>query len=163
MFVRAAVRRFSGAAASSKAVPAGGRPVVPNCLCQFGNELPFAYLNHPGVMAVSTMVELRGITRMRANFTQNDVDALKEYDIELARKAQIAHDNGLAINFLDLERIEETLPRLLKEKAQLEEARKEVLGRKVGDYGPIKTQVPDCKPKNFKLKMPESYRKQLDK
>ena len=41
-------------------------------------------------------------------------------------KAQIALDNGLAINFIDLETVEEDLPRLLEEKKQLDAARKAV-------------------------------------
>merc|ERR1719401_1040464 len=86
---------------------------VPSCLTHHGHEFAFHFLNHPGVMAVATLMELRGVTRVRANFTQENIEALKEYDVELA------------INFLDLERIEQNLPRLLKERDQLEDARKE--------------------------------------
>merc|ERR1719316_1645073 len=64
---------------------------------------------------------------MRATFTQENVDAMKEFDLELARKAQIALDNQLPVNFVQLDTIEQDLPRLLEEKKQLETARTEVL------------------------------------
>merc|ERR1719498_1925233 len=60
---------------------------------------------------------------MRANFTQENIEKMKMFDPELARKAQIAYDNKLPINFQQLEIIEDTLPRLLEEKNQLEGAR----------------------------------------
>merc|ERR1719198_2587088 len=63
---------------------------------------------------------------MRANFTQENIESMKQFDPELARKAQIAYDNKLPVNFPQLEIIEETLPRLLSEKQQLEAARSEV-------------------------------------
>ena len=87
----------------------------------------------------------------------------QEYDAEIARKAQIAYDNGLAINFMDLERIEQNLPKLLKEKEQMEAVRKEILGRGVGDYTPLKSPTDQCKIETFKLKMPDSYRNLLEK
>merc|ERR1719160_1507161 len=64
---------------------------------------------------------------MRATFTQENVDAMKEFDLELARKAQIALDNQLPTNFVQLDTIEQDLPRLLEEKKQLDSARTEVL------------------------------------
>merc|ERR1719203_2582054 len=60
---------------------------------------------------------------MRANFTQENIEGMKAFDPDLARKAQIAFDNKLPINFQQLEIIEDTLPRLLEEKKQLEAAR----------------------------------------
>merc|ERR1719197_1159084 len=60
---------------------------------------------------------------MRANFTPENIEEMKKFDPELSRKAQIAYDNKLPINFQQLEVIEETLPRLLEEKKQLEAAR----------------------------------------
>merc|ERR1719198_1921770 len=64
---------------------------------------------------------------MRATFTQENVDAMKEFDLELARKAQIAFDNQLPVNFKQMDSIEQELPRLLEEKKQLNTARTEVL------------------------------------
>merc|ERR1719198_2469199 len=64
---------------------------------------------------------------MRATFTQENVDAMKEFDLELARKAQIALDNQLPVNFVQMDTIEQELPRLLEEKKQLGTARTEVL------------------------------------
>merc|ERR1719159_1455046 len=69
---------------------------------------------------------------MRANFTQENIEEIKKFDPELARKAQIAYDNKLPINFQQLEVIEESLPRLLEEKKQLEAARTEVAKLPVG-------------------------------
>merc|ERR1719203_2189167 len=63
---------------------------------------------------------------MRANFTQENIEKMKAFDPDLARKAQIAYDNKLPINFQQLELIEETLPRLLEEKNQLDLARSAV-------------------------------------
>merc|ERR1719261_1477999 len=66
---------------------------------------------------------------MRATFTQENVDAMKEFDLELARKAQIAYDNQLPTNFVQLDTIEQELPRLLEEKKQLDAAREEAARR----------------------------------
>merc|ERR1719277_2846887 len=63
---------------------------------------------------------------MRANFTQENIEQMKAFDPELARKAQLAHDHALPINFQQLEIIEENLPRLLEEKKQLQAAREAV-------------------------------------
>merc|ERR1719434_408905 len=69
---------------------------------------------------------------MRATFTQENIEEMKKFDPELARKAQIAFDNKLPINFQQLEIIEEALPRLLDEKKQLEAARTGVAAIKIG-------------------------------
>merc|ERR1719277_2135043 len=69
---------------------------------------------------------------MRANFTQANIEDIKKFDPELARKAQIAFDAKLPINFQQLEIIEESLPRLLEEKTQLEAARASVAKLPVG-------------------------------
>merc|ERR1712118_605611 len=84
-------------------------------------------------------------TRPRANFTPETVERIAEYDEELARKAQIALDNGLAINFIDLETVEEDLPRLLEEK-KLDAARKAVLEAPVGQYALPKVDLSAVKP-----------------
>merc|ERR1719232_2424304 len=69
---------------------------------------------------------------MRANFTQENIESMKNFDPELARKAQLAYDHKLPINFQQLEIIEESLPRLLEEKKQLETARAAVAKLPVG-------------------------------
>merc|ERR1712137_534782 len=51
-----------------------------------------------------------------------------------ARKAQIALDNKLPVNFQQLELIEDSLPRLLEEKTQLEKLRAEVAKLPPGKY-----------------------------
>merc|ERR1719323_2572242 len=85
---------------------------------------------------------------MRATFTQENVEKIKAFDPELARKAQIAYDHKLPINFQQLELIEEALPRLLEEKTQLEAARAEVAKLPVG--GPYElpksVNVSACRP-----------------
>eukprot|EP00929_Paragymnodinium_shiwhaense_P088369 TRINITY_DN4867_c0_g1_i2.p1 TRINITY_DN4867_c0_g1~~TRINITY_DN4867_c0_g1_i2.p1 ORF type:complete len:169 (+),score=65.22 TRINITY_DN4867_c0_g1_i2:77-583(+) len=98
-------------------------PNVPNVFVQFGLEQQFRFVSHPGVMCISKLVEMRTITRMRANFTQENIEEMKKFDPDLARKAQIAYDNKLPVNFQQLEVIEENLPRLLEEKKQLEALR----------------------------------------
>eukprot|EP00933_Yihiella_yeosuensis_P055902 TRINITY_DN5485_c1_g2_i5.p1 TRINITY_DN5485_c1_g2~~TRINITY_DN5485_c1_g2_i5.p1 ORF type:complete len:182 (+),score=53.27 TRINITY_DN5485_c1_g2_i5:55-600(+) len=96
---------------------------VPDVFVQFGLEQQFRFISHPGVMAVSKLLEMRTICQMRANFTQDNIEQIKGFDPELARKAQIAYDNKLPVNFQQLELIDDTLPRLSEEKTQLTEAR----------------------------------------
>merc|ERR1719367_1280642 len=69
---------------------------------------------------------------MRANFSQENIEKMKAFDPELARKAQIAFDHKLPVNFQQLEIIEESLPRLLAEKEQLEAVREAVSKLPVG-------------------------------
>merc|ERR1711976_938353 len=95
-------------------------------------EQQFRFVSHPGVMAVSKLLEMKTIARMRASFTQENIEGMKAFDPELARKAQIAFDNKLPVNFQQLEIIDENLPRLLEEKAQLEAARAGVAKIAVG-------------------------------
>merc|ERR1719324_1008889 len=71
---------------------------------------------------------------MRANFTQENIEKMKAFDPELARKAQIAYDHKLPINFQQLELIDDVLPRLLEEKSQIEAARSEVAKLPPGLY-----------------------------
>merc|ERR1739844_159439 len=97
-----------------------------------GLEQQFRFINHPGVMTVSKLLEMRSISRMRANFTQENIEKMKAFDHELARKAQLAYDHKLPINFQQLEIIDEALPRLLEEKKQLETARDGVSKLPVG-------------------------------
>eukprot|EP00928_Gymnodinium_smaydae_P031972 TRINITY_DN2328_c1_g1_i1.p2 TRINITY_DN2328_c1_g1~~TRINITY_DN2328_c1_g1_i1.p2 ORF type:complete len:165 (-),score=52.02 TRINITY_DN2328_c1_g1_i1:55-549(-) len=105
---------------------------VPDVFVQFGVEQQFRFVSHPGVMAISKLLEMRTISRMRASFTPENIEEMKKFDPELARKAQIAHDNKLPINFQQLETIEESLPRLLEEKKQLAAARAEMVKLPVG-------------------------------
>merc|ERR1712072_1515616 len=115
-------------------------------ICQMGWENKITFINHPGVMAMGKLLELRYVTRPRANFTPETVERIAEYDEELARKAQIALDNGLAINFIDLETIEEDLPRLVEEKKQLDAARKAVLEAPAGKYDMPKLDLSSVRP-----------------
>merc|ERR1719293_320751 len=83
-------------------------------------------------MAVSKLLEMKNVTLMRANFTQENIDKIQLFDPDLARKAQIAYDHKLPINFQQLELIDDALPRLLEEKKQLEAARTEIAKLPVG-------------------------------
>merc|ERR550532_2168008 len=85
---------------------------------------------------------------MRAGFTQENIEKMKAFDPELARKAQIAYDHKLPVNFQQLELIEETLPRLLEEKQQLEHARAKVASLLVGGpYEiPADVELSACRP-----------------
>lgn len=137
---RPAARQAAGLVGRSALRLAAAQP-VPDCAVTFGHSLQFTFMSNPAVMAVSNILELQGVVQMRANFTLENIEAMKEFDEELARKAQIAFDNDLSINFKDLETIEDDLDRLKIEQQQLTEARKEVMARKIGDYGPLKTDI----------------------
>lgn len=57
-----------------------GAEKIPDALCHHGHEFVFHFLSHPGVMALCTVLEMRGIVRMKANFTQENIDGMREYD-----------------------------------------------------------------------------------
>eukprot|EP00929_Paragymnodinium_shiwhaense_P088370 TRINITY_DN4867_c0_g2_i1.p1 TRINITY_DN4867_c0_g2~~TRINITY_DN4867_c0_g2_i1.p1 ORF type:complete len:168 (+),score=63.37 TRINITY_DN4867_c0_g2_i1:66-569(+) len=154
---------------------------VPDVFVQFGLEQQFRFVSHPGVMCISKLVEMRTITRMRANFTPENIEEMKKFDPELARKAQIAYDNKLPVNFQQLEVIEENLPRLLEEKKQLETLRGECAKIPVGGpYLMPKVDISAARPvpsqtdlqgtaielsekKGFSIDMYSSAKKQLGK
>merc|ERR1719502_2035764 len=85
---------------------------------------------------------------MRASFTQENIEKMQAFDPELARKAQIAYDNKLPVNFQQLELIDDILPRLLEEKKQLDGVRQQVAKLPVG--GPYElpksVDVSACRP-----------------
>mmetsp|Transcript_25906 Transcript_25906/g.59842 ORF Transcript_25906/g.59842 Transcript_25906/m.59842 type:complete len:171 (+) Transcript_25906:110-622(+) len=110
------------------------KETIPRCVVTFGIEQQFRFVSHPGVMAVAKLLDMRQICKMRANFTQDNIEDMKAFDPELARKAQIAYDNKLPINLQQLELIEESLPRLLDEKNQIATARSEVAKLPPGKY-----------------------------
>merc|ERR1711937_797497 len=113
---------------------------------QFGIEQQFRFISHPGVMVISKLLEMHTISKMRATFTPENIEGMKQFDPELARKAQIAYDNKLPINFCTLELIEEQLPRLLEEKQQIEEARAQVAALPVGGPYELTTDVGAVRP-----------------
>lgn len=133
---------------------------VCDALVSFGvRQNKTTFISHPGVMAVSQLLEMKLITRPRAKLTQENVNAIFEFDNELAKKAQIAVDNNLPINFFDLEYIDrpEYLKLLLEEKEILEKARDEVLKRPKGNY-----EMPEIL-KNYKrVEPPRKWRKELE-
>merc|ERR1719242_2616156 len=69
---------------------------------------------------------------MRANFTEENIAKIKDFDPDLARKAQIAYENKLPVNFQQLELIDDVLPRLLEEKSQLSAVRESAAKLPVG-------------------------------
>ncbi|CAD51840.1 hypothetical protein C923_02529 [Plasmodium falciparum UGT5.1] len=133
---------------------------VCDVLVSFGvRQNKTTFISHPGVMVVSQLLEMRLITRPRATLTQENVNAMVEFDYELAKKAQIAVDNNLPVNFFDLEYIDrpEYLKLLLEEKEILEKARDEVLKMQKGNY-----KIPDIL-KNYKrVEIPREWRKELE-
>jgi len=107
---------------------------MPYCITKFGHEEQVHFVQHPGVLAVSRLLEMRWICQMRATFTPQQVIEMGEYDEEVAALADIAEKHNLACNFIDLEKIEEELPRLIKEKEQIEAAREAVMALPKGTY-----------------------------
>ncbi|VWU50781.1 conserved protein, unknown function [Hepatocystis sp. ex Piliocolobus tephrosceles] len=133
---------------------------VCDVLVSFGvRQNKTTFISHPGVMAVSQLLEMKLITRPRATLTQENVNAMVEFDLDLAKKAQIAVDNDLPVNFFDLEYIDrpEYLKMLIEEKEVLKKAREEVLNKKKGDYT-----IPDII-KNYKrVEVPREWRQELE-
>lgn len=80
MFARSLRRAAAQAAVAKK--PAE----IPSCLAAHGHEFSFHYLSHPGVMAISQLLEMRGIVRVRASFTQENIDAMKVVTIKLCKR-----------------------------------------------------------------------------
>eukprot|EP00922_Rhytidocystis_sp_ex-Travisia-forbesii_P030793 GHVS01045434.1.p1 GENE.GHVS01045434.1~~GHVS01045434.1.p1 ORF type:complete len:247 (-),score=48.28 GHVS01045434.1:367-1107(-) len=112
-----------------------GRQDVPSVLVQFGTRIfQLSFVSHPGVMAVAKLLEMPQLAKSQAAFTQENIDAIREFDEELARKCQLAHDNDLHINMMDLEHIDRPgyLDALKRDKAVLEQARREVESLPVG-------------------------------
>ena len=62
---------------------------VPQVFVTFGIEQQFRFSSHPGVMAITKLLEMSMITRMRANFTEENIEQIKKFDPELSRKATI--------------------------------------------------------------------------
>lgn len=161
LFGRSAIRRAAAAAAASTATaaaPKGG--AVPDVLVSFGARAQkITFISHPGVMAVAKLLEMRHITRPRAVLTQQNVDAIREFDPELSRKAQVALDNGLAINFMELEHIDRPgyVERLRKEKDILDTAAEEVLKAPVGQYN-----TPQVLRNYERPEVPRSWRPELE-
>lgn len=95
---------------------------------------------------MTKLLELRALVEKRATFTQENIDQMKEFDLELAAKAQIAFDNGVAINFKELSQIEQNLPALLAEKEQLENARQVAHSLTEGNYAfPAGLDISQCR------------------
>jgi hypothetical protein len=121
------LRRYCGKLLKDKAA-------VPDVFAAVGWENRVTFVSHPGVMAVAKLLEQKGITRMKATFNQELIHEIAEHDEELARKAQIAFDNDLSVEWRTLDFIETELPRLLAEKKEIEGARTQVLHARKGDY-----------------------------
>jgi hypothetical protein len=119
---------------------------IPDVFASVGWENRVTFISHPGVMALSKLLEQNDVTRMKATFNQELIQEIAEHDEELARKAQIAYDNNISVEWKVLENIEAELPRLLKEKQQIEAARAEILGRKKGDFDVLKSNISEVVP-----------------
>jgi len=114
------------------------REKVPDVLACFGAQnLKLVFISHPGVMAITRLMDAgRLFCKYRANFTQENIDELREWDPQLADKAQIAFDNDIKVNFTNLEYIdrEKYLQQFVKEKETLDKIRKEVFALPPGKY-----------------------------
>lgn len=119
---------------------------VPDVFAMYGWEGTVVFASHPGVMAISKLLEQKSIVSHRATFDQEVIEEMRAFDDELPRKAQIALDNKLSVNWRSLDYIEDELPRLLEEKKQLEAARKQVMAAKPGDYSQPKIDASVCTP-----------------
>jgi len=120
-----------------RAAKSAPRAKVPNVIASLGHhEECLSFVSHPGVMAIAKILEQYDLIGHKANFTQENVDAIREFDEELADKAQKALDNNLKINFMELEHINnpEFLKVCLEEKSILEQARQEVIKMPKGVY-----------------------------
>eukprot|EP00922_Rhytidocystis_sp_ex-Travisia-forbesii_P030794 GHVS01045435.1.p1 GENE.GHVS01045435.1~~GHVS01045435.1.p1 ORF type:complete len:156 (-),score=25.02 GHVS01045435.1:656-1123(-) len=93
-------------------------------------------------MAVAKLLEMPRLAKSQATFSQENIDAIREFDEELARKCQVAYDNGLHVNMMDLEHIDRPgyLEALKRDKSILEQARREVEALPLG--GPYT--MPKC-------------------
>ncbi|KAL8273425.1 hypothetical protein Esti_002670 [Eimeria stiedai] len=161
--LRAARRLAAAAAPKANVTQANVSPSpkseVPDVLVSFGNQADrITFVSHPGVMAVSKLLEMSHVAQHRAVLTQADVDAIAEYDPELSGKAQIAVDEKLAVNFQDLKYFDrpEYVAAFKKEQKLLQEARAEVLRAPKGQYNMPKAV------KEYKLPMaPRSWRPEM--
>lgn len=116
-------------------MPAGsGTPEIPDVFCKFGNQNSIFFLSHPGVLSLSTLLDMPGIVQMKANFTQEDSDEIKKYDVELGHQAEIAAKNQVPISWQDLPHVEQEMGHHLAEQEVLAQCRQQVLAAEPGDY-----------------------------
>ncbi|XP_022589727.2 uncharacterized protein LOC34617506 [Cyclospora cayetanensis] len=153
-------RRLAAAMAPKGNPALHAKAEVPDVLVSFGNQADqITFVSHPGVMAVSKLLEMGHVTQYRAVLTQSDVHAIAEHDPDLARKAQTAVDEGLAVNFQDLQYFDkpEFVAAFRKEQQLLKEVRGEVLNAPKGQYN-----IPKAV-KDYKLPMaPRNWRPEVN-
>ncbi|PHJ21832.1 hypothetical protein CSUI_004322 [Cystoisospora suis] len=153
----------SAAAAPAKQVAtraAAQGAEVPDVLVTFGNQASkITFVSHPGVMAISKLLEMTYISEHRAVLSQANVDAIREFDEDLADKAQIAVDNNLPVNFQKLDYFDrpEFVEMFKKEDVLLKKARQEVLSAPKGQYT-IPSYVADYTP----IEIPRKWRTDLE-
>eukprot|EP00922_Rhytidocystis_sp_ex-Travisia-forbesii_P026271 GHVS01038473.1.p1 GENE.GHVS01038473.1~~GHVS01038473.1.p1 ORF type:complete len:251 (-),score=50.51 GHVS01038473.1:437-1189(-) len=117
-----------------------GRQDVPSVLVHFGTAMyQVSFVSHPGVMAVAKLLEMPQLAKSQAAFTLENIEAIREFDEELARKCQVAYDNGLNVNMMDLEHIDRPgyLEALKRDKTILAKARAEVAALPLGGPYPM--------------------------
>ncbi|CDJ61827.1 hypothetical protein, conserved [Eimeria maxima] len=87
-------------------------------------------------MAISKLIEMNHLIQYRAVLTQENVDEIAEFDPDLAKKAQIALDEGLAVNFQDLDYFydKELVNKYKQEKKILNKIRQEIFNSPKGVY-----------------------------
>ncbi|EPR58342.1 hypothetical protein TGPRC2_297810 [Toxoplasma gondii TgCatPRC2] len=158
--LRSCARLATAAAAGPARAAARSTAEVPDVLVTFGTQTEkITFVSHPGVMAVSKLLEMDYLTEHRAILTQENVDAIREYDEELANKAQIAVDNNIPVNFQSLDYFDrqEFVEMHKKEEALLKKAREDVLAAPRGQYT-VPSYVADYSP----IEIPRKYRTDLE-
>ncbi|PFH35465.1 hypothetical protein BESB_063520 [Besnoitia besnoiti] len=154
------LRSCARLATAAAAKPAARAAEVPDVLVTFGNQSEkITFVSHPGVMAVSKLLEMDYLTEHRAILTQENVDAMREYDEELANKAQIAVDNNIPVNFQNLDFFDrpEFVEMHKKEEALLKRAREDVLAAPRGQY-----EVPSYVANYSPIEIPRKWRTDLE-
>uniref|UniRef100_A0A0G4G3X7 Uncharacterized protein n=1 Tax=Chromera velia CCMP2878 TaxID=1169474 RepID=A0A0G4G3X7_9ALVE len=132
---------------------------VPEVIASFGTaDKRLNFVSHPGVMAIAKILEQDGLCNYRAEFTDENIAAIREFDPDLADKAQLAMDNKLKINMEELEHIDDKLffEQAMKEKALLEKLASETMSMPAGKYD----QPPSIKD-YFRADLPRRLRKYL--
>eukprot|EP01068_Selenidium_serpulae_P006596 Selendium_serpulae@DN4450_c1_g1_i1.p1 len=122
---------------SSRVAGRAARGAVPEVLAQFGaREQRTVFRSHPAVMMVARLLEMRHLVRPRAVPTAQNVEDIRKFDAALSQKVKIAVDNGLSINFQELEHLDrpEYLAICLAEKQKLNAIRNEVSRMAAGEY-----------------------------
>eukprot|EP00923_Selenidium_pygospionis_P045789 GHVN01079056.1.p1 GENE.GHVN01079056.1~~GHVN01079056.1.p1 ORF type:complete len:280 (+),score=25.64 GHVN01079056.1:518-1357(+) len=113
---------------------------VPEVLVQFGRGTQSIYFkSHPAVMMIARLLD-SDFLQARAIFTQKNIDDIAKFDEHLAAKCQVAYNNNLPMNMIEIENLHNpaVLEMFQKEKEACDRAREEVMAAPKGKYDPPK-------------------------